>query len=380
MKNTEKLIIKYLNNSISEKEWDELNLWFEHSKNTKTYDEYIKINYAIEYIMSEFNTEKTKNSILEKIKKDKRSIITLQIRKYLKYVAVVTVLLGIGYIYRQVFFPNNTENIAFPREDTITLELENGNLEVLTEEGATEIINAEGKVIGTQKGNRLIYKSSQSVSKELTYNQVTVPYGKRFELKLSDGTIAHLNSGSSLKYPVSFLREGKREVFLVGEVFLEVVKDLERPFIVNTSDNLDIRVLGTQFNVSNYPEDKTTEVVLVEGSVALQINGESTVVLEPGFKGSFDRQKKNISTKPVITNIYTLWIKGGLVFREISLDNILKKLERHYNVTITNKNVEYSKKKFNANFGDEPIETVLSYFKNIYGINYTINSDRIILE
>ena len=119
---------------------------------------------------------------------------------------------------------------------------------------------------------------------------------------------------------------------------------------------------------------------MVEGSVALQINGESTVVLEPGFKGSFDRQKKNISTKPVITNIYTLWIKGGLVFREISLDNILKKLERHYNVTITNKNVEYSKKKFNANFGDEPIETVLSYFKNIYGINYTINSDRIILE
>ena len=219
MKNTEKLIIKYLNNSISEKEWDELNLWFEHSKNTKTYDEYIKINYTIEYIMSEFNTEKTKNSILEKIKKDKRSIISLQIRKYLKYVALAAVLLGIGYIYRQVFFPNNTENIAFPREDTITLELENGNLEVLTEEGATEIINAEGEVIGRQKGNRLIYKSSQSVSKELTYNQLTVPYGKRFELKLSDGTIAHLNSGSSLKYPVSFLREGKREVFLVGGSF-----------------------------------------------------------------------------------------------------------------------------------------------------------------
>ena len=104
MKNTEKLIIKYLNNSISEKEWDELNLWFEHSKNTKTYDEYIKINYTIEYIMSEFNTEKTKNSILGKIKKDKRSIITLQIRKYLKYVAVVTVLLGIGYTYRQGYF------------------------------------------------------------------------------------------------------------------------------------------------------------------------------------------------------------------------------------------------------------------------------------
>ena len=380
MKNTEKLIIKYLNNSISEKEWDELNLWFEHSKNTKTCDEYIKINYAIEYIMSEFNTEKTKNHVLKKIKKDKHSIITLQIRKHLKYVAVIIMLVGIGYMYQQGFFLSNLRDMTFPKEDKVTLELENGNLEILYEEETTDIINTEGKVIGTQKGNQLIYKTSQTEPKKLAYNQLTVPYGKRFELKLSDGTIAHLNSGSSLKYPVSFLKKGVREVFLVGEAFLNVVKDTERPFIVNTSDNLDIRVLGTQFNVSNYPEDKTTEVVLVEGSVDLQIDGKSTVVIEPSFKGSFDRQKKNISTKHVIPSIYTLWIKGELAFREISLDNILKKLERHYNVVITNKNVEYSKKKFNANFGDEPIETVLSYFKNIYGINYTINSDRIILE
>ena len=381
MKNTEKLIIKYLTNSISKKEWDELNLWFEQSKDTKTYNEYIKINYAIDDIMSEFNTEKTKNSLLEKIRKDKRAVVSLKITKYLKYAAVVTMLLGIGYMYQQGFHSDKMENIAFPSEDTITLELENGNLEILSEGETTEIVNAEGEIIGTQKGNRLIYSGSQAESNELIYNQLTVPYGKRFELKLSDGTIAHLNAGSSLKYPVRFLKEGKREVFLVGEVFLDVAKDSKRPFIVNTSDNFDIQVLGTRFNVSNYPEDETTEVVLVEGSVGLQINEKSAaVILEPGFKGSFDRQQGNISTMPVITNVYTSWMKGELVFRRMSLENILKKLERHYNVTITNQNLEYSQKKFNANFGDEPIETVLNYFKNTYGMNYTINANKVILK
>ncbi len=381
MKNTEKLIIKYLTNSISKKEWDELNLWFEQSKDTKTYNEYIKINCAIDDIMSEFNTEKTKNSLLEKIKKDKRSMITSRITKYLKYAAVVTMFLGIGYIYQQGFFSDKTENITFPSEDTITLEHENGNLEVISEGGTTEILNAEGETIGTQKGNRLVYSGSQTEPKELVYNQLTVPYGKRFELILSDGTIAFLNAGSSLKYPVRFLKEGKREVFLVGEAFLDVAKDSKRPFIVNTSDNLDIRVLGTRFNVSNYPEDETTEVVLVEGLVGLQINEKSdAIILEPGYKGSFDRQQRNITTKPVITNVYTSWMKGELVFRAMSLENILKKLERHYNITITNQNLEYSQKKFNANFGDEPIEIVLNYFKNTYGINYTINANKVILK
>ncbi|WP_291867194.1 FecR family protein [Maribacter sp.] len=341
----------------------------------------MKINYAIENIMSEFNTEKTKNSILKKIRKDKRSIITLKISKFLKYAAVVTILFGIGYTYQQGFFKENTKHIAFPSEDTITLELENGNLEVLSEGDTTKILNTKGDVIGTQKGNQLRYDNSQIESKKLVYNQLTIPYGKRFELKLSDGTIAHLNAGSSLKYPVRFLKEGKREVFLVGEVFLDVAKDSKRPFTVNTSDNLDIQVLGTQFNVSNYPEDITTEVVLVEGSVSLQVNEKNdAVILEPGFKGSFDRQQRNISTKPVITNVYTSWMKGELVFRGMNLENILKKLERHYNVSITNQNLEYSQKKFNANFGNEPIEVVLNYFKNTYGISYTINDNKIILK
>ncbi|WP_420600942.1 FecR family protein [Flagellimonas sp.] len=390
MQKIEKLIVKYLTDSISKKEWEELNLWFEQSKDTQTFREYIKINYAIEDLMSEFNTEKTKKLILEKIKKDKRSVITLRITKYLKYAAIAVLLVGLGLMYEQDYFSDlfnnkNSINTTSPNDDTIVLEHEDGNFEIISEGEVVEIVNSNGEVIGKQEGNRLIYgdsnTNSNKDSEELIYNQLTVPYGKRFELELSDGTIAHLNAGSSLKYPVKFLNEGKREVFLVGEVFLDVTKDAKRPFTISTSDNLDIQVLGTQFNVSNYPEDATTEVVLVEGSVGLQVNGKNdAVVLEPGFKGSFNRQQRDISTTPVITSVYTSWVKGELVFRAMSLENILKKLERHYNVTITNQNLEYSQKRFNANFGNEPIETVLNYFKNTYGIDYTINNDKVTLN
>ena len=384
MKSIEKLIIKYLTNAISKKEWDQLNQWLAQSKNTKEFREYIKINYAIEDIMSEFNTEKTKKSILEKIKKDKRSAVTLRITKFLKYAAVAILLLGLGYAYQHDLFPDilgGSKDMALPNGDTIVLEREDGNIEILSEGEAIEIVNVKGEVVGKQEGNRLIYDDSDMDVKELVYNQLTVPYGKRFELELSDGTIAHLNAGSSLKYPIRFLNTGERKVFLVGEAFLNVAKDAKKPFIVNTSDNLDVRVLGTQFNVSNYPEDTSTEVVLVEGSVSMQPNREnSAVVLEPGFKGSFDRQQGNISTTPVITSIYTSWVKGALVFRGMSLENILKKLERHYNVTIINQNVVYSQKKFNANFGNEPIERVLNYFKNTYGIDYAINDNVVVLK
>jgi hypothetical protein len=380
MPNIEKLIVKYLNNSISKEEWDTLSLWIEQNRNSKEFKEYVRLNYAIEFIMREFNTEKTKNSLLERIKQDKRSIIFLNVKKYLKIAAVFAIVLSLGYIFMQkIIF--ETKEIVSPTEDTIILELENGSFEVISEGEITEIKNAEGEVIGTQNGNRLIYNNIQSDKEELVYNQLKVPFGKRFELEFSDGTIAHLNAGSSLKYPIKFLKEGKREVFLVGEVYLDVVKDANRPFTVNASDNLDIEVYGTQFNVSNFPEDETTEVVLVEGSVGMHVaENDKTLILEPGFKGSYNRQQKNITTKPVITDIYTSWINGGLVFRQISLENILKKLERHYNVTITNNNVEYSQKQFNANFGNEPIETVLNYFKNTYGIDYTINANQIIIN
>jgi len=165
---------------------------------------------------------------------------------------------------------------------------------------------------------------------------------------------------------------------------LDVTKDKTHPFVVN-ADNLNVRVLGTHFNVSNYPEDKMTDVVLVEGSVGLykvneKFNAEKNTVLKPGFKGSFSKTDNQIKTKAVVTDVYTAWIKGGLTFRDMTFKDISKKLERHYNVTIVNQNTKLSDEKFNASFGDEPIAKVLSYFNEIHGINYTLKNNEVLIK
>src|SRR5690606_37791808 len=137
---------------------------------------------------------------------------------------------------------------------------ENGNTQVIKEDGSVEIVDRNGRTIGKQNGTQLDYKNVVSGNRDqlpdevLTYNELVVPYGKRMKLILSDSSIVHINSGTRLKYPVKFLKNKDRMVFLEGEAFFEVSKSKTASFIVNT-DNIDIRVLGTKFNVSSYAND-----------------------------------------------------------------------------------------------------------------------------
>ena len=381
-KRAEELIVKYLSNSLTREEWDELNAWMEKTDDTDTFYEYLKINYAADSIMNDFNTNRTKTTVLEKIKQDKSKVRRLNVYNVLKYAAVFVLLFGLGYFMQNEYSIFGKKQTVFPSDNGITLEMNDGSLKVLSEDESIEIVDANGNVIGEQKGDRLIYSSGDSQNEELVFNTLNIPHGKKFELQLSDGTVVNLNSGSSFRYPINFKKDGQRNVFLEGEAFLDVAKDKSRPFVLN-SNNLDVTVLGTQFNVSAYPEEVTTDVVLIEGAVKMQLanrvpsDENNNLILEPGYKGSFHRSNKNITSKPVNTSAYTSWMQGELVFRNMTFENILKKMERHYNVRIHNNNTQYSEKKFNANFGDATIYEVLDYFKTTYDIPYTIDDNEI---
>ena len=136
----------------------------------------------------------------------------------------------------------------------------------------------------------------------------------------------------------------------------------------------------------NYKEDVSTEVVLVDGSVMLQSNTEtaekSQTILSPGFKGIFKKSEKTIETKEVNTAIYTAWTDGFVVFREAPFQNILKKLERHYNVKIRNTNTTLANERFNATIDveNDTIDQVLEYFNKIYDIDYTIINNEVIIN
>ena len=384
MAKAEKLIVKYLTNSISAAEMDALTLWLNQPENSTVLHKYIEIGYAIDYNMSDYNTEKTKKNVLKKIQKDKKKGFRIKFKNSYKYAAVAVLFLCLGYYYHKNFYSGQLpdENII-QKEGFITLELNDGTVKIVSEDGNTQVKDKKGNLVGNQKGTKITYDSNATVDK-LIYNTLTVPYGKKFEIAMSDGTTAYLNSGSSLKYPIQFLDKGDREVFLKGEAFLKVAKDMSRPFIVK-ADELNIRVLGTEFNVSTYPEDTLTEVVLVGGAVSLYTDSQSfdiksSTILSPGLKGSYDKTENSIATKPVITSVYTSWIEGELVFRNITFENILKKMERHYNVTIVNENKELSKEEFNASFAEEPIERILDYFEVTYGITYSIEKNMITIK
>lgn len=309
-------------------------------------------------------------------------------RSYKKYIGIaagLAFILTAGSLYLNT---ENSNNAGIPKKSAlsgneITLQLENGNVQVISEDGTTTVTDAKGNIIGNKTGNSIVYNAANKIN-NLVYNTITIPNGKRFKLQLSDGTLVHLNAGTSLKYPVNFIAGHNRKVFLQGEAFFDVAKDAAHPFVVN-ANKLDVRVLGTHFNVCDYPEDTNADVVLVEGSVAMHTANESfstenSTVLKPGCKGSFSKEKGDINVKTVNTGIYTAWINGGLVFRNMPFKNIIKKLERHYNISIINTNLALANERFNASFKNEPVEKVLSYFNEIHGITYTKKNNQIIIK
>jgi hypothetical protein len=161
-----------------------------------------------------------------------------------------------------------------------------------------------------------------------TMNKLVVPYGKRSKIVLSDGTRVWLNSGSSLEFPSAFSPE-KREVFLSGEMYIEVAPDKSRSFYVHISA-FDVKVYGTKFNVSSYGESASS-VVLVEGSVGLQTAAEEILLLPDEqatytHGGAFEKRKVDACT-------LVSWKDGYLTFEDTPVIEALKQIERFYNLS-----------------------------------------------
>ncbi len=199
------------------------------------------------------------------------------------------------------------------------------------------------------------------------FAKVEVPYGQTSKLTLQDGTEVWLNSGTSLKYPTQF--SGKREVFLEGEAFFKVAKDKKRPFLVDTK-KLQVKVLGTSFNLSAYEEDESNSLTLIEGKVELnKANGKFLTEISPGEMALIE--EKVIRIKEVETSYYSSWIDGKLAFFDVPLAEIAKKLERSYNVKIHFENKQLENIRFTGTFLKyKPIEQILQAIKIIVPIDY----------
>ena len=303
--------------------------------------------------------------------------LSRNIKYALRIAAVFVGLLGISFLGYRYFGVEFSKNGVISNQPGITLELDDGTVKILDENSFEIIKDRSGKKIVSHEQNTLLYAGKRTSSLEdVSYNQLTIPYGKKFELVLSDGTHVFLNSGSKLKYPTAFLANGSRNVFLDGEAYFSVKEDKERPFNVLT-DEMNTRVFGTEFNVSSYKNENNTSVVLVEGSVGVyepgKANEKKMTPIAPGQRAVIENGI--ISIADVNIYKYTAWKDGKLVFVDTPFELILKELERHFNVEIKNEFLKLNEKKFTGTFIDEPLPKILKICQEYAPFNFSIDDN-----
>lgn len=193
--------------------------------------------------------------------------------------------------------------------------------------------------------------------------EVKSAYGLVSKIILPDSTIAYLNSGSSLTYPLSFTKE-KRNVSLIGEAYFIVKANPESMFEVKLNDGLSVCAYGTEFNINAYDTQEWISAVLVNGNISINRNNVSDVsssrILQPGQIAIYDKETENINLSPANLYVATAWKDGKTVFRRAKMSEIVYRLSKHFNVDIELKNKELSDYEFSATFTTESLTEVLN--------------------
>ncbi len=221
------------------------------------------------------------------------------------------------------------------------------------------------------------YLGTHNTAKQ-SMTTISCAYGDKSNVLLPDSSRVWLNSGSKLSFNSDF-KNGGRNVILEGEAYFSVSKDKEHPFRIRTSE-IEIKVLGTQFNVKAYPEEKYVSTTLVEGSLQISSKIEDRLI-KPNEKITFDKETGKM-TQNKLTDICSEidWKKGRLVFRNESLEELEPKLERWFDVDIVFADERVKHRKFTGTLERESILEVVSYFELSKYVSCKIQGNKIILK
>lgn len=347
-------------------------------------EEFNKINFTS---LRGEEKKQLKNKITKKV-------LFLKRRKQLRYTigiaASISLIISLS-LYYQMFqnssiqkYVETTQGIGGEKFDKVKLILNDGdNIEI---DGNNSTIKYSNKGNQIQIGNSKSIKQSVLKNDKVAYNTLVVPYGRRSQIELSDGSMVWLNSGTKLVYPSRFSKNN-REVYLEGEAAFEVTHDKNRPFRVIT-DNQKIEVLGTVFNVSNYTDESAISTVLKSGSVQISYKGNSIfnskeiLKITPGTLAVYNKSTNEMNAKKVEIEKYFSWIDGKLTFQNDNLKFIMKKLARYYNVDIIINNENVEKQTFSGAIDlKESAEKVIKLIKVTSNFDYSItNENKIIIN
>lgn len=307
----------------------------------------------------------------------------LRMVMFYRYAAAIIILamVGSGGIYfwgsREPGWQGQVlvQQEILPAQGVAVLQLSDGREVALN--STTIIKEQEGVIIKNDSSQVLNYTLTTAKSKPL-YNTITVPAGGEFSVLLSDGSSVHLNSCSSLTYPVPFMGE-VREVRLSGEAYFDVTKS-DKPFIVKMED-IDVRVLGTSFNLSDYTTDQNVSVTLVRGKVAVcnhQLQQDFNIT--PGMRFEYNRGNHRVKMVEVDPELYISWMKGKFRFEDMRLEDIMITLTRWYDCTVTYSDNALRDLRFTgAAEKDRPASYLLELIEMITEVKFQIDGKHILI-
>ena len=328
----EQLIIKFLNDSVTDAEMIKLNEWIADEKNHKIFQDYVQSHYYISATTQATTSLETKKRLIAEIRRDKSLLYRLRKSQFMRYAAaaMIAALIAIPFIIQNKGKKDGSarnEMAIMPGTDKAYLTISNGEQIAL----GTGLEFKGDKVVSD--GDDIVYQpKSQPEKNKPEYNYLTIPKGGQFLVTLSDDTKVWLNSESKLKYPTSFVPGKPRVVeLLYGEAYFDVTPSGESngtSFIVN-SKSQQIKVLGTEFNVKAYLNEESISTTLVEGSVTID-NGVVSNTLQAGQQAIASIKTETIDIIDVESAYEVAWKNGFFMFDKEPLGEMLKTLSRWY--------------------------------------------------
>ncbi len=377
------IIWKKIHNQTTEEEEILLNQWLSENNSHRIY-----YGNALRYYTNGTQFANSPSELKKALRAIHRKAGIFSPARNARIISITSIAASILFlIYFQFLKPGNPEPIIIeqqvqsivPGSKKAVLILADGTEHDLTS-GENSIIDSDGNEI-INSGNTLEYFSAKEQAVEIKYNTLKIPRGGEYFLILSDSTKVWLNSETTLRFPVQFAA-GIRNVELTGEAYFEVSRNVNAPFIVS-SGNQNIKVLGTQFNISSYPENKSVFTTLVEGSVEVSLadNLKDKVMLKPGEQSFLPENTNQIQKRSVDVTQYIAWKDGRFVFNDLMLEEIMNTLSKWYDVKVVFANEQDRKLRFTGNlerYAD--FAEILEKIERTNEVNFSINNNEITIK
>ena len=382
------LIVKQIRGTIAPEERTELNAWIredpEHEKLFQRASDPKQQLSRLE-IYGLFDKERVWSALEDQLFPTRT--VRFPSRRVLRYAAAILLpVLVAGGAWLFLLKPDiqtlaDLDEVIRPGSQRAVLILSDGGRVTLDDDHSPSQISEGGTVIMNEQQVLDYFSEEQAPGSAMVYNELRTPRGGGYQLKLADGTRAWLNAGSSLKYPVSF-QGSSREVILEGEAYFEVTPS-DHPFIVH-SGNMDVRVLGTTFNISAYPDEDAFMTTLVEGKVSVEVfsdEGITAMELAPNDQATVEPSASVITITEVNPSYYTSWMRGKIEFNNENLDMVMKQLARWYDFDYRFENPEAMGYHFTARLDrDASISSILEMLEMTTRVNFEFKEGTVVIR